>query len=329
MTAGARPRLSVVVPCYDEQEVLGELERRVTAVCERVVGQDYELVLVNDGSRDATWALMSEMAHRSPRVVAVDLSRNFGHQRALSAGLAIARGERILIMDADLQDPPELLEQFMSHMDAGADVVIGQRAEREGETRFKVAASSWFYRLLGRMAEIPMPLDAGDFRLVSRRVLDVFLAMPEQFRFVRGMFAWAGFEQVIVPYQRPARHAGVTKYPLRRLIALAVDGITGFSVAPLRLALRLAFSAVLATVALVAFALYRYANDLAIPGWTSTVLILLVFMSVQLVVLGIMAEYLGRTYVNTQGRPIFVVRQVLGAPGASAVGTSGDPSDRR
>lgn len=304
------PRLSVVVPCYNEEEVLGELERRLLQVCHEVVGDDHEIVLVNDGSTDRTWDVMAGMVERHRNVVAVDLSRNFGHQLALTAGLTVARGRRVLIIDADLQDPPELLPVMMSRMDAGADVVIGQRVARAGESRFKVVTARAFYWLLSRVSGVPIPSDAGDFRLVSRRVLDVFLDMPEQFRFVRGMFAWAGFAQELVPFERPERFAGETKYPFRRMLALAIDAITGFSIAPLRLAMRLAATSILLTLLLSGYVLLRFAQGAIIPGWTSTVLIVLVFSSVQLVVLAMIAEYVGRTYVQSQRRPTFIVREV-------------------
>ena len=214
------------------------------------MGEDYELVLVNDGSKDTTWSMMRELAASDPRLVAVDLSRNHGHQLALTAGLDLARGETILIIDADLQDPPELLGDMLAAMrDKAADVVYGVRSSRAGETRFKRATAAAFYRLLANATEVDIPLDAGDFRLMSRRALDALLAMPEQARFIRGMVAWIGFRQVPFAYQRDERFAGVTKYPLSKMIRFALDALTGFSSAPLKLAshagLGLAFGSVL------------------------------------------------------------------------------------
>jgi polyisoprenyl-phosphate glycosyltransferase len=209
--------LSVVTPCFDEDESIAELHARVTAVARRIVGADYEFVLVDDGSRDATWARMVELSAQDPNVVAVKLSRNYGHQLALTAGLRVCRGERIFILDADLQDPPELLPDMMARMDAGADVVYGLRSERVGETSFKQATAKLFYRVLRHLVDIEIPLDAGDFRLMSRRALDVLNRMPEHHRFVRGMVSWIGFRQEPLPYARSARFAGTTKYPLSLL----------------------------------------------------------------------------------------------------------------
>src|SRR5690242_12197275 len=198
----AAPHLSIVAPCYNEAEGLAELHRRITAIAERQVGGDYELVLVNDGSRDATWAKIVELAARDPHVVGATLSRNHGHQLALSAGLTLCRGARVLIIDADLQDPPELLPQMMALMDQGADVVYGQRISRDGETWFKRTTAGLFYRLLARLVDVPIPVDSGDFRLMSRRALDVLNAMPEQHRFIRGMVSWIGMRQVPLLYRR-------------------------------------------------------------------------------------------------------------------------------
>ena len=223
----ARSTLSVVVPCYDEAAVIRELHRRVTTVCRSLVGDSYELVLVNDGSRDKTWEILQMLAHCDDLVFAVDLSRNHGHQLALSAGLSLARGDRILVIDADLQDPPELLPHMMQLMDDGADVVYGQRVERDGETWFKKVSARTFYRLLLRMTDVPIPQDTGDFRLMSRRVVDALLAMPEYQRFIRGMVAWIGFRQVPLQYHRDKRFAGETKYSFGKMLTFALDAITG------------------------------------------------------------------------------------------------------
>ncbi len=231
------PRVSVVVPCFNEEEVIAETVRRLGVACRDAVGDDYEIVFIDDGSRDRTWPLLQGIAQADPNVVALSLSRNFGHQLALSAGLQLCRGERILVIDADLQDPPELLKPMMAVMDEGADVVYGQRTERQGETAFKTGSASLFYRLLNKLTDVDIPENVGDFRLVTRPVLDALLALPEQHRFVRGLVAWLGFRQVAFPYVRAERFAGVTKYPLRKMLRLAVDAITGFSVVPLRISI--------------------------------------------------------------------------------------------
>ena len=226
------PALSVVAPCYNEQEVLPEFLRRIGAVLDKAAGVA-EVVLVDDGSRDRTWDVMTAAAAADRRIVAVRLMRNHGHQLALTAGLSVCRGERILIIDADLQDPPELLPDMMALMDQGADVVYGQRRQRDGESLFKRATAAGFYRLINRLTDVDIPADAGDFRLVTRRVLDLLLAMPERHRFIRGMVAWIGGRQVPLIYDRHARAAGESKYPLSKMIRFAADAITAFSVVPL------------------------------------------------------------------------------------------------
>src|SRR6201989_2721541 len=241
MSETARPALSVVAPCFNEEHVLPEFLQRVGLVLDGLVskaGGTAEIVLVDDGSRDATWQIMTGAAARDSRVVAVRLMRNHGHQLALTAGLSVCRGERILIIDADLQDPPELLRDMMALMagadgKGGADVVYGQRRQRDGESLFKRATAAAFYRLIGRMTDVEIPLDAGDFRLITRRVLDLLIAMPERHRFVRGMVAWIGGRQVPLPYDRKARVAGESKYPLTKMLRFAADAITAFSVVPL------------------------------------------------------------------------------------------------
>ena len=229
--------LSIVVPCFNEEACLAELHQRLSAAARSAVGDDHELVLVNDGSREAAGRAMQGLAADDPRVVAINLSRNHGHQLALTAGLDLCRGDAILIIDADLQDPPELLGPMLEAMrESGADVVYGVRRSRAGETAFKRATAHGFYRLLSRATEVDIPLDAGDFRLMSRRALDALLAMPEQARFIRGMVAWIGFKQLPFPYDRQQRFAGETKYPFRKMMRFALDALTGFSSAPLKLA---------------------------------------------------------------------------------------------
>ena len=312
-----RPKLSVVIPCYNEEAVIHELYRRITCACHNLVNDSYELVLVNDGSFDNTWPMLQQLAQNDDRIVAVDLSRNHGHQLALSAGLSLARGERILVIDADLQDPPELLPEMMRLMDGGADVVYGQRVERDGETWFKRVSATAFYRLLLRMTDIGIPPDTGDFRLMSRPVLDVLLAMPEQQRFIRGMVAWIGFRQVPLEYRRDKRFAGETKYPLKKMLAFAVDAITGFSIAPLRISLYIALFFVLFALLVIIYVLLSWLYLAPIPGWTSIFLSMLIFASVQLFSLAIIGEYLGRVYMQTKQRPLFIIREIVSAPPAN------------
>jgi polyisoprenyl-phosphate glycosyltransferase len=307
------PKLSVVIPCYNEEAVIHELYRRVTLACRSLTGDSYELVLVNDGSFDETWAMLQELAHNDDRVVAVDLSRNHGHQLALSAGLSLARGERILVIDADLQDPPELLPEMMRLMDGGADVVYGQRVERDGETWFKRVSASAFYRLLLRMTDVGIPPDTGDFRLMRRPVLKALLAMPEQQRFIRGMVAWIGFRQVPLQYHRERRFAGETKYPLRKMLTFAVDAVTGFSIAPLRISLYVACLFLLFALLTIIYVTISWLYLGPVPGWTSVLLSMLIFGSVQLFSLAIIGEYLGRVYMQTKQRPLFIIREIVSA----------------
>ena len=252
--------IAVLLPCYNEEACLAELHARLGKAARAAAGEDYEIVLVNDGSRDRTWTMMREMAAADPRLVAINLSRNHGHQLALTAGLDLCSGERILIIDADLQDPPELLAEMLVKMrDEEADVVYGVRRSRAGETAFKRASAHGFYRLLSRATEVDIPVDAGDFRLMSRRALDALMAMPEQARFIRGMVAWIGFKQVPIAYARDERFAGDTKYPLSKMLRFAFDALTGFSSAPLKLASHAGLFLSLGSVLLLAatFALFR------------------------------------------------------------------------
>lgn len=305
-----RPGLSIVVPCFNEEAGLDELHTRVSAVARATVDSDYEIVLVNDGSRDGTWDAICRLADSDPAVVGIDLSRNHGHQAALSAGLSLARGERIFILDADLQDPPELLPRMMALIEDGADVVYGQRLDRDGETRFKRASASLFYRLLAQLVDVEIPLDTGDFRLMTRRALEVLNSMPEQHRFVRGMVAWVGFRQVALPYQRAARHTGETKYSLAKMIRFALDAVTSFSILPLRLASLLGFVFGAMALAMVAYTIGVWAAGGTVTGWPSLMIAILVLGSAQLIVLGIMGEYLGRMFVETKQRPLFVISQI-------------------
>ncbi len=308
--------LSVVIPCYNEEACLGELHRRVTRAAEAVAGERYEIVLVNDGSRDGTWEMMQDLARNDPRVLGVNLSRNHGHQLALTAGLDLCQGERILIIDADLQDPPELLSDMMAEMDRRqADVVYAVRRARAGETAFKKATAKLFYRLLDKLTDTPIPVDTGDFRLMSRRALDALLALPEQNRFIRGMVAWVGFRQVPILYDRAERHAGRTKYPLAKMLAFALDAVTGFSTAPLRMASHVGLWLVAASVLLVAYIGFGFLTGQVIPGWTSLMLVVVILGAVQMFVLGLIGEYLGRLYIEAKRRPLYIVSEIAGEAG--------------
>lgn len=305
--------LSIVVPCFNEEACLAELHQRLGAAARATIGEDYELVLVNDGSRDDSWAMMQRMAAADPHVFAINLSRNHGHQLALTAGLDLCRGQTVLIIDADLQDPPELLPQMYATMrENQADVVYGVRKSRAGETAFKRATAHGFYRMLSRATDVDIPLDAGDFRLMSRRALDALLAMPEQARFIRGMVAWIGFRQVPFPYDRQERYAGSTKYPLGKMIRFALDALTGFSSAPLKLASHAGLWLSAGSVILVVYIAYGWIAGRSIPGWTSLMLVVVVLGAIQMFVLALMGEYIGRLYNEAKRRPLYIVQEVAG-----------------
>lgn len=319
MTGVPSKALSVVAPCYNEAAGLEEFHRRVSLVCQQSVGDSHEIVLVNDGSSDASLLVMHQLADRDHHVVVVDLARNYGHQIALTAGLELCTGDRILILDADLQDPPELLPRMMAAMDGGADVVYGQRNKRAGESRFKLASANMFYRLWRRLVDVDVPVDTGDFRLISRRALDHLNAMPERYRFIRGMVSWIGLKQVPLHYDRDARFAGETKYPLRKMVALALDAITGFSTVPLRLASHLGFLMGFMGLLMLGYTIWSWISGQAVAGWTSLASLMLIIGSGQFLVLGIFGEYLGRMYMETKRRPLYIVNAIH----SSRVQTSG------
>jgi dolichol-phosphate mannosyltransferase len=306
--------LSIVVPCFNEEQCLPALHERLSKAARASFGNDYELVLVNDGSRDSSWQIMQELASNDPHVVGINLSRNHGHQLALTAGLDLASGEMILIIDADLQDPPELLSDMVATMRSeGADVVYGVRRSRAGETAFKRATAHGFYRLLARATDVDIPLDAGDFRLMSRRALDVLLAMPEQARFIRGMVAWIGFKQVPILYDRSERLAGETKYPFSKMFRFALDALTGFSSAPLKLASHAGLALSIGSLLIVLYILYAWIAGQSIQGWTSLMLVVVVLGAVQMFVLALMGEYIGRLYNEAKRRPLYIVQEIAGA----------------
>ena len=304
------PALSIVAPCYNEVQGLPLFVQRMSAAAQGVAAGAYELILVNDGSRDATWDVIRGLAQGDPHVVGVNLTRNHGHQLAVTAGLSFSRGARVLVIDADLQDPPEVLAQMMARMDEGYDVVYGRRRTRADESRFKVATAAMFYRLLGRLSEVEIPVDAGDFRLMSRRIVDRLNAMPEHDRYLRGMVAWLGGAQAELLYDRDARHAGETGYTLRKMLRLAVNGVTSFSTAPLKAALVLATVGIAIAAGILIYALVGFFTGRAEPGWTSLALIMVFFGISQLGCLAIVGAYVGRTYMQLKGRPLFLVDEI-------------------
>jgi glycosyltransferase involved in cell wall biosynthesis len=302
--------ISVVAPVFNEHSTLPELHRRLTDVLGPL--GPYELVLVDDGSSDGSWDALLDLAARDPHLRLLRLSRNFGHQAALSAGLDAARGEAIVLMDADLQDPPELIPQLVGKWREGFDVVYAIRGEREGEPRLRLASISLFYRLLYRITATEIPQNAGDFRLLSRRAADAITAMPERARFLRGMTSWIGFRQTGVPYTREARYAGESKYPPRKLIRLALDGITSFSTAPIKLVTAIGFALVVFCVGVLVWTLYvRFFTSHHPQGWTSVIAVVLLLGGVQLLSLGVIGQYVARIFDETKQRPLYLVDEVV------------------
>jgi dolichol-phosphate mannosyltransferase len=301
---------SIVAPVFNEEETLPHFYQHVVAVMEQV-GETFELIFVNDGSRDGSLRLMQELHERDQRVRVVDFSRNFGHQIAISAGLDYARGEAVIILDADLQDPPEVIPALIARWKDGAEVVYAQRSSRKGETRFKLLTASLFYRLITRITSVEIPRDTGDFRLLDRRVVDTLVTMREQHRFMRGLSAWVGFRQEAVQYERHERFAGTTKYPLFKMIRFSIDAITGFSHVPLQLATTFGF--ILAGLSLlgILIAIILRIFTGAIVGQASTLIMVLFMGGIQLIFLGIIGEYLGRIYDEVRSRPLYIVRRVL------------------
>jgi glycosyltransferase involved in cell wall biosynthesis len=298
--------ISVVAPLNNEQETVMEFHRRVTEALREV---PFELVLVDDGSRDRTGELLAELAERDPRVKVVELSRNFGHQTAVTAGLDNASGDAVVMIDADLQDPPELIPTMIERWREGADVVYAVRTRRQGETAFKRATASIFYRLISKLADVELQANSGDFRLLDRRALEALRAMRERNRYLRGMTVWVGFTQTAVEYERDPRFAGETKYPLRKMVRFGLDGIVSFSHTPLQVATVLGF--VFAALAFLAIpvAIGMRIADQFVPGITTTVIAVLLLGGIQLIAIGMTGEYVGRIYDEVKRRPLYLVRE--------------------
>jgi len=309
---GNAPRLSIVVPLRDEEEMLAALVGRLAAVLDELEG-GWEVILVDDGSRDGTYGLAVELHGRDPRFRVLRLSRGFGHQIALSAGLDLARGQAVVTMDGDLQHPPEVIPELVARWEQGDEIVYAVMEERQGESRFKDWTARAFYRLLGRLSDIDVPTAAGDFRLVDRRALDAVRAMRESNRYLRGMFSWVGFRQSGVAYTSPPRAAGRSKYSPTRMARLATDAVIGFSARPLRLGLKLGFAV---SVASILFGLSAIVSKLAgvfvVPGWTSIMVLVGVVGGIQLMVLGVIGEYIAHIFDEVKRRPLYVVSRAHG-----------------
>jgi len=306
-----KPEYSVIIPAYNEQEVIEESYKRLTAVM-RQLNEPYELLFVDDGSRDDTAGILARICENDRNVKLLRFSRNFGHMPAITAGMDYARGNAILVIDADLQDPPELFPEMIGKWREGYDVVYGKRSERKGETAFKKMTAGLYYRFLRRMTDVDLPVDTGEFRLIDRKVCDAIKSIKEKNRYIRGLVSWVGFKQTAVEYVREKRFAGVTKYPLTKMIKFAMDGITTFSYKPLKLATHLGFGiSVLSFLYLLIVLYQRLFTDTTTTGWASMVAIVLFSQGIVLMVLGLMGEYIGRIFEEIKGRPIYIVKEIL------------------
>jgi polyisoprenyl-phosphate glycosyltransferase len=317
--------LSVVAPIYNEEALIDEFYSRV---CAALDGLQFELVLVDDGSSDGSAAALERLATTDPRVHVVFLSRNFGHQTALTAGLDHARGDAVVMLDADLQDPPEVIPRMLDHWRAGCDVVYAVREHREGESRFKLATARWFYSLFGKLAQVELEHNSGDFRLLDRRPLDALLAMRERNRFLRGMTVWVGYRQAAVPYRRDSRFAGETKYTISKMLRFSLDAISSFSHRPLQLATLLGF--MISTLAFIAIPVVIVLRILGsyLPGFSSITIAVLLLGGIQLIAIGIIGEYVGRIYDEVKGRPLYVVRAQRNFSADEAIGEATSAPER-
>jgi len=305
--------LSIVIPCYNEEEVIDETIKQLKAFCAELVNLDVELIFVDDGSRDHTRELLKSYATNDSRIKFIGFARNFGHQIAVTAGIDAASGDAVVLIDADLQDPPELIHEMISKWHEGYDVVYGTRIERPDESSFKLVTAHGFYRLLNWLSDTPIPLDTGDFRLMSRAVADTLRAMPEQGRFLRGMVSWVGFKQTALPYKRAKRFAGETKYSLRKMLRFASDGILSFSTKPLQISIGLGlFSAGLAFLGILYAFTVRVFTNAWVEGWAALMIAILFIGGVQLITVGILGEYVGRIYTEIKQRPLYIISEYQG-----------------
>ena len=307
-----KPIYSVVIPAYNEEEVIPEAYKRLTAVMQSM-DEPYELVFVNDGSRDSTAQIIADYTQADPHVHLINFARNFGHMPAITAGMEYAKGDAIIIIDADMQDPPEVLPNMAALWKEGYDVVYGKRKERRGEGIFKQWTAKLFYRFINSMVPIDLPIDTGEFRLMDRKVCDAVNRLGEKHRYMRGLVSWVGFRQTAYEYIREERFAGVTKYPLKKMIAFAMDAITAFSYKPLKLATSIGFLISLCSFVYMVIILWqRLFTDTTITGWASTMALMLFTQGIVLMILGLMGEYIGRIFEEIKNRPVYIVREVLG-----------------
>lgn len=305
--------ISLVIPCYNEEDCIDETMKRLKAFCSELSNLDIELIFVDDGSGDRTRELLKSYAIDDKNIKVIGFARNFGHQIAVTAGIDAACGDAVVLIDADLQDPPEVIHEMIAKWREGYDVVYGVRTERQGESAFKIATARGFYRLLNRLSDIPIPLDTGDFRLMSRPVVDTLRAMPERDRFVRGMVSWVGFKQIPLPYKRSVRFAGESKYPLRKMLRFAIDGILSFSTKPLQMSITLGMLCAFLAMSGIVYVLWlRLFTHIWVEGWTALMITVLFLGGIQLISVGILGEYIGRIYNEIKNRPLYVVQEYFG-----------------
>ena len=306
-------KISAIIPMYNEEKVVKECYKRMTSVLTNLNDYDYEIVFIDDGSKDQTFNLLQEIAVLDTKVKIISFTRNFGHQSAVIAGLKVVDGECAIIIDADLQDPPELIPDMLKLWEDGNKIIYGKRKKRKGESIFKLSSAKLFYKTLNMLADVEIPRDTGDFRLVDKEAIDVINAMPEHNKFLRGLWSWTGFKQVPFEYEREKRFAGKTKYPFRKMMKLAQDGIIGFSTKPLKIVGALGFFSIIISIVILIYSLLSYIlklNNLE-PGWTSIMVTVTLFSGVQLVSLWVISEYIGRIYDESKSRPQYIINKTI------------------
>ena len=306
-------KISVIVPMYYEEKVAEECYKRLTACLQKITDYTYEIIIIDDGSKDKTLEILENIASKDDKVKVISFSRNFGHQAAVTAGLKHVSGDAIIIIDADLQDPPELIPQMIQLWEQGNEIIYAKRKKRKGESPFKLLSAKLFYQILNALSDTEIPKDTGDFRLVDRKVVDTINNMPEHNKFLRGLFSWVGYKQIPFEYEREERFAGKTKYPLRKMLKLASDGIISFSTKPLKLVGLLGFISIVISILILIYALLSYflkLNQLS-AGWTSLMVAITFFAGVQLLSIWIMSEYIGRIYDETKQRPQFIINKKI------------------
>ncbi len=306
-------KISVIVPMYFEEAVVSECYKRLKEVLTNLDNYEYEIIFIDDGSRDQTLSILEKIAMVDKNVKIISFSRNFGHQAAVQAGLKLSAGDAVVIIDADLQDPPELIPQMISLWENGNDVIYAKRKSREGETKFKLFSAKMFYNILNDLSDVSIPKDTGDFRLADRKVVDVINSLPEHNKFFRGLFSWVGFKQAPIEYERKERFAGETKYPLNKMIKLAKDGIFSFSTKPLKFVTRLGIVSIIISILILIYSLLSFIfdwNNLT-PGWTSIMVTITFFAGIQLVSLGMISEYIGRIYDESKNRPSYIINKTI------------------